>query len=408
MNMLNFLASETAIPFSDWMYGTLLKPNNSNAGSGFWGTDNAFIVITWINIIFFLTVVVPMVYFVMKYRRRAGVSAQRTPNHNTLLEVTWVVGPLAILTVLFFWGFQGYMKSQIARGGGEVIHIEGWKWAWEATYANGAKSQIGVYLDDYTHLPSNAKAGKMIGSRGNSLIPVFVVPEGVPVQFMLKSRDVMHSFYIPDMRVKMDLFPNRYTSLTIVPQNSDKSKSQAGQLSAIPADEDVEGRDHYVFCAEYCGQQHSEMAAILRVVKPEVYKKTLVMWANRDEVEPLDVIGENIYKRQCATCHTIDGSKNTGPTWKDAWGTEVTFTDGTKLSQVYGKGGDLNTAWTNYTRQSIIAPAEKIHEGFANQMTSFAGQFSDRQIMGIQAYFRKLANKALPEDSVKPEKKKAN
>src|SRR5689334_6234665 len=117
------LAWEFSDPISKWLRELFLKPSNSELGTDTWGTDNLFLLVTWINIVFFLTVVIPMLYFVMKYRRRPGVSALRTANHNTALEVTWVVVPLLILVVVFFWGFQGYMRAQVAKGTAETINV---------------------------------------------------------------------------------------------------------------------------------------------------------------------------------------------------------------------------------------------------------------------------------------------
>lgn len=393
------LAQQEVTSERGWLRSFLLKDSNSDVGQTFWGVDNLFMVVTWINIIFFLVVVIPMCYWAWKYRRKPGVAQQRTSNHNTALEVTWVVGPLLILTVIFFWGFQGYMKAQVAKGGAELITVEGWKWGWGATYKNGAGSGVNATLDDRRVAKGT---GELVGASGNGKVPVFVVPEGKPVKFLLQSRDVMHSFYIPDMRVKMDLFPNRYTSMTFTPLSASKpdgveNVSYDGTLA--------EGTDHYVFCAEYCGQLHSEMAAIIRVQKASDYDATLQTWGNVKDTLSLVDLGKYVYERKCATCHSVDGSKNSGPSWKGYYGTDVKFTNGSSLMSVYGQNGDMELAWANYIRESILNPAKVIHEGFANQMNSFAGQLSDRELEGIAAFIRDINGKSKEADKAPPAKK---
>ena len=162
MQSFSTLAWEFSDPISKWLRSVFLKPSNSELGTDAWGTDNLFLFVTWINIFGLLIVIIPMMYWVVKYRRRPGVPAQRTANHNTALEVTWVVVPLIILTGVFFWGFQGYMKAQVAKSTAEVINVTGRKWNWEVRYGNGATTPVQVYLDDHTTPNADGRArGKL-------------------------------------------------------------------------------------------------------------------------------------------------------------------------------------------------------------------------------------------------------
>ena len=389
------LAWEFSDPISNWLRSIFLKPSNSELGTDTWGTDNLFLLVTWINIVFFLVVVVPMIYWTMKYRRRPGVPAQRTPNHNTALEVTWVVVPLLILVVVFFWGFQGYMKSQVAKANHETINVTGRKWNWEFRYANGATTPVQLFQDDHR---KSIEGANLTGERGNIGMPMFIVREGVPVKFLLRSVDVMHSFYIPDMRLKMDLFPNRYTSLTFIPQTSKQTDAQklvaVGRItpdSVAGINPPIPGSDHYVFCAEYCGINHSEMGAFLRVVDQKTYDRVMADWGDIYKGKPLVKIGEMVHARVCATCHTVDGATNTGPTWKGSYGTQI------KL-----KGGGTRLMDESYIRDSIDNPGAEIHDGFENKMTPFKGTLSDLEYQGIMAYFRSLADKATDADKAVP------
>lgn len=366
---------------NEWLKNIFLKPGNSDLANSTWGVDGLFMFITWICIVSFFICMIPMCYWAVKYRRRPGVPAQRTPNHNTALEVTWIVIPLLLMTIVFFWGFKGYLHGQIAKGNAEVINVQGFKWGWDFKYKNGAGSGQLVYLDDNV-VPGDK--GQPVGRRGNTQVPVVAVPAGIPVKMLMTSRDVMHSFYIPDMRIKMDLFPNRYTSMTFIPQSAE-GPDQAGNITRLPNEKP--GRDHYIFCAEYCGELHSEMAGVMRVMTPSDYEQTLLAWGDVYGGGSFIDAGKLVYAKRCATCHTIDGGKNTGPTWKGAWGTQVPLVGGGKV-----------TFDENYTRESILNPSAKIHEGYANQMPSFAGQLSETEILGVIAYLRDLAGKTTEDD----------
>jgi cytochrome c oxidase subunit 2 len=388
------LAWEFSDPISKWLRELFLKPSNSELGTDTWGTDNLFLLVTWINIVFFLTVVIPMLYFVMKYKRRPGVAAQRTANHNTALEVTWVVVPLLILVVVFFWGFQGYMRAQVAKGTAETINVTGRKWNWDIRYSNGATPPFMLYQDDHRTL----EGPNYVGHRGNTALPMFIVREGVPVKFLLRSEDVMHAWYIPDMRLKMDLFPNRYTSLTFIPQTSQQTPEQRTRQVGSTTKDDmagitppIPGSDHYVFCAEYCGINHSEMAAFIRVVDQKTYDRVMADWGDVYKGKPLVDVGKMVHTRICSACHSVDGTKNTGPTWQGSYGTQITL-----------KGGGTVLMDETYIRESIDYPAAKIHDGFENKMTPFKGQLSDLEIQGVMAYFRSLAGKATDADKAKP------
>ncbi|MCW5765874.1 MAG: c-type cytochrome [Phycisphaeraceae bacterium] len=367
---------------NDWLHRVWFKPANSDLALNpdgslkFAGVDWVFMFILWVSIISFIIIVVPMCWWAWKYRRRPGFAAQRTPNHNTLLEVTWVVVPLVVLVFIFFWGFHGYMAAQVARGDALTILITGQKWNWAATYPNGATSGETKFLDDMT-MP----AAKQGGQRGNQGVPVLIVPEGVPVRFRMTSTDVIHSFFIPDMRVKMDVFPNRYTSYTFTPIRA-TAKTASGQY-----------QDHVIYCAEYCGTNHSEMAALLRVLPVSEYNQVVEEWGNvmgkmHEEKKPMWELGKWVYESQgCRQCHSIDGSKNTGPSWKGFYGKDV------PLSREGGEKFSLTTedGWANYIRESIIYPQRKIHAGYeAGNMNSYAGQLTEFQISGVIEYFKHL------------------
>jgi len=313
--------------------------------------DNLFLFIFWLCTVFFVGLMGAMTYFVIKYRRRPGVPQQRSASHNTPLELAWSVGPLLLLAVIFFWGFESYLALNVAPANAEEINVTAQKWSWNLEYDNGAQTTESI---------DNLIADKQV--------PVFAVPLGEPIKLIMSSQDVIHSFWIPNFRVKFDVFPFRYTTMWF----------EATSLG-----------DHYVFCAEYCGEQHSQMAAILRVMSPADYKQWKQDNKLDENIAPRD-LGKILYvTKACNSCHSIDGSPNTGPTWDGLYGkTETVLVDGQPQTI---------TADENYIRESILVPAAKIVEGYPNQMNSYQGQLTDRELNGLIAYIKTLSEQGRAE-----------
>jgi len=312
-------------------------------------SDSIMMWIFGFNVIWFVFLMALMCWWAVRYRRRPGVPPLRSAHHNTPLELVWTIVPSLFLGYMFYRGFSGYIGGMVAPSNAEVIDIRGMKWKWTATYDNGANA------------PDSVDAG---GLRG---IPIIYVPAGRPVLFRMTSNDVLHSFWIPDFRYKFDVIPNRYTSYWI-------NASAPGE--------------HWIFCAEYCGDYHSEMAARLVALPPAEYDELKAGWAI-DRSQPPEVLGKMMVETRggCIACHSLDGSKVIGPTWLNAWGYEVPLADGTKIP------ADDPAAWDEYIRESIVNPNAKLHAGYPPVMSSFAGVFTDEEIGWIIAYMRSLSDK---------------
>jgi len=343
-------------------------------------TDWMFMWLFWFCTAWFIVLMGLMVYFVVRYRRRPGQIAPYSPSHNTLLEVAWTVLPSLTLVFMFFEGFKGYADSAVAPGDSIEMTLKAKKWSWALIYPNGVESP-----EQTTTSPAGAVK-----------VPVFYVPESTPIKFRMSSADVMHSFWVPAFRVKFDVFPNRYTTYWFKATNLDTSDPKTKTFSATDkGNEKFAGRpylDHYIFCAEYCGDQHSEMAGIVRVVPMDVYLAKIEAWGS-ESLEPWQ-LGERVYQQQCIACHSIDGKANTGPTWKNIFGHEVEFADGTSLSA--SEMSD-DAKFANYIRESVYTPAKRIVKGFPNQMNSFQGQVSDKQLDGVIAFMKRLSDKGAAE-----------
>ncbi len=329
-------------------------------------SDALFLAITWFSIISFIVTIGAMVYFVFKYRRKPGVPVEPSPHHNTLLEILWTVVPSASMLVMFVLGFQGYTEKVVAPSTAMELKIDAWKWGWKVTYPNGASSPEQKFLEDKMILDGTAQ------QRGLQY-PVFYVPEDTDIRLRMHSQDVIHSFWIPEFRTKMDVIPNRYTGYGFRTPKV-RSGEQVTWTDDNGVGHTIPGRDMWVFCAEYCGDEHSRMAATLRVVPREVFNEKVAEWARPKSPW---VLGKQLWEQQCRICHSIDGSPGTGPSWQGLVGSQGPMSDGSVVEKD-----------PNYIRESILNPNARVVQGYAPAMPSFQGQLSDEDIEGIIAFMR--------------------
>lgn len=282
-----------------------------------------------VSVFFFFLIFILMMVFVFKYKRKTNLDKTSSVDHNLTLEVVWTVIPSILLLIMFIWGFQVYLEMSIPPKDSMEIKVTGQKWFWTFDYATGASSP-----------------GEL------------VVPVNKPVKMLLSSKDVIHSVYIPAFRVKMDALPNRYTVMWF----------EANKIGEYP-----------MYCTEFCGTEHSGMRAKVRVVSQEDYQTWIDQaGAGGDGMKP-EEYGAVLYKKYaCSTCHSLDGSKITGPSWKGIWGSsEATSAGSVKVDE-------------NYIRESILAPNAKIVSGYQPVMPSYTGILKDKDIEAIIAYIKTL------------------
>ncbi len=267
-----------------------------------------------------------------------------------------------------------------------IIMLTGKKWSWDFVYPTGAVTQ--------TFAP--------LGSRQT---PVFYIPAGKPVRLRMISSDVMHAFWVPDFRVKQDVLPNRYTTIWFEAKAPGGDKRLTEKEEPAIADKlkvlaGVPYEDHWVFCAEYCGTEHSEMSAILRAVPADAYQAWLNFVSDPSGLAPAKY-GEIMFKAQCASCHSVDGGANTGPTWQATYGNPAIPIEG--QPPVVGD--------ENYILESIRNPAAKVHQGFKNQMTPFPeSQLSNQKVEAIIAYMKYVSSftsQAVKDEVMKKPEEKA-
>ncbi|MBY0313061.1 MAG: cytochrome c oxidase subunit II [Phycisphaerales bacterium] len=325
-------------------------------------TENLFMYIMWINIVSFVALMGLIFYFIAKYHRgKQSENYQVSVQHNTPLELAWSIIPLIIMVPIFYYGFTGYLDKLSAPADAEEIMVSGQKWNWTFSYRNGAQP----------------RGDQVMLTKSNYPVPQFIVPAGRPVKLIMSSKDVIHAFYIPDFRTKMDVIPNRYTSMWFFPQPlSEQDKSKGGRL-------------HTVFCAEYCGDYHSEMAAQMKVVSIPEFEATIKQWTDYNPVDDLLKVGSMVYTAKgCNSCHSISGDKNTGPTWKNMFGDTHEYTN--------GESGKLVDE--NWLRENILYSQKRIMKGYPTSMPNYVGQLTPLEVDALIWYIKSLSDKTKPAD----------
>jgi cytochrome c oxidase subunit II len=293
-------------------------------------------------------------YFLVRYRdganrpaARPGAAARRTA---LSLELTAVAGLLALFVFWWVLGFRQYVRLEKAPEGSLTVYVTAKQWMWSFAYPRGG------------------------GSSG-----VLYVPVGRPVELVMTSRDVIHSFYVPDFRVKQDVVPGRSTSVWF--------------------EVDQPGR-HRLMCAELCGVGHSTMRGEVIALAPADYERALDRLApvrvagpvygapavvgEQDPPEGLSLaaMGQRVAAQSgCLRCHTVDGTPHIGPTFAGLYGAEIPLADGHQV-----------VADEKYLTESMMDPAARVHLGFRPVMPGYQGLLGAVEIGAVVEYIRTLAD----------------
>jgi cytochrome c oxidase subunit 2 len=308
--------------------------------------DFLFTVILWICIVFFVPIVIAMGYFMWVYRERPGYRGSPEALHNTAIEITWTVVPTMVVVWVFWEGAMGYLDMARIPKGTVDVNVTAKKWQWAFKYENGGEHEV---------IPVENASVKEL--------PLLVLPVDRDIKMIMRSDDVLHSFYIPAFRAKRDVVPGRYNYMWF-------HTTKEGLYD--------------LFCTEYCGDNHSQMNAKVKVVSQEEYKKALEK-AIQEPEDPLER-GRLLYKRQgCSTCHNAgaEGASGPGPSYNGSWGKPVQLESGTEVAFD-----------ENYVRESILNPQAKARKGYgkASPMNSYAGKLKDDQIDALITFIKSLEN----------------
>lgn len=315
-----------------WLFATLSQAQASNYMPPV-GTDIArqfdnlysFLLIT--STIACLIVIGGMIFFAIKYRRRTGNDQTPYISHNTFLEFLWSFIPLVLFLAMFGWGWYLFHQMRQMPANALEVHVTAYKWAWDFEYKSGKTT-----------------SGEL------------VVPVGQPIKLIMTSRDVLHSFFIPSMRIKQDVVPGRYTAQWF---NAEKIG------------------DYQVFCTEYCGDLHSRMLAKIRVVTLPEYEAWIL---ENDANLPMTERGEKIWAGKCVACHSIDGKRGAGPSWKGLWAA--------KDHPIEGGTVEVDE---NYIREAILEPNAKISAGYPKGvMPTFQGALKEEELTALIEFIKTL------------------
>jgi cytochrome c oxidase subunit 2 len=270
-----------------------------------------------------------MIFFTVKYRRDKNPTPTNIEG-NFALEVFWTVVPTILVMAMFYYGWIGYRDMEAFPEDALVVKATAQMYFWNFEYENGKKS------------------------------PKLKLPLGRPVRLNLESKDVLHSFYVPAFRIKKDMVPGIETKVGFTPD---------------------ELGSYDLFCTEYCGVGHSAMLSTVEVLPQEAF----LSWLQGEQVaekgaEPAGA--ELIEEYGCVGCHSLDGSRLVGPSFKGIFGRKATVaTDGQEREIVIDEA---------YLRRSMLEPNADVVAGYPDIMPSQEGLVTEQEIEDIINYLKTL------------------
>jgi cytochrome c oxidase subunit 2 len=293
--------------------------------------DALYFFLLAVSAFFVILIATLIVVFGVRYRRRAhgDVGAKVIPALS--LEIAWTIIPLGLGLVMFAWGANVYFAQAQPPAETLDIYVTGKQWMWKFQHLDGQREI------NELHVPAN-RAVRLTGT----------------------SEDVIHSLFVPAFRLKADVMPGRYTTLWF--------------NATTP------GRYH-LFCAEYCGTQHSGMIGTIVVMEPTEYQAWLSGGASEGSLASQ---GQKLFQDfACITCHRSD-VQGRGPNLEGLFGSNVEL-----------NGGQVATADEAYIRESILSPSAKVTVGFQPIMPTFQGLVSEEQLMALVEYIKSLKGRPI-------------
>lgn len=300
-------------------------------------------------------------YFLIRYRRRSRQEGRANPTANIPSGIKTEVGAIALLATLFlaFWyvGYRQFIRLTVPPEDAVDVYVMGKRWMWKFAYPSGQATISQLY-----------------------------VPAGKPVRLIMTSRDVIHSFFVPDFRIKHDVVPGRYTTVWF---------------------EATEPGTYQILCTEYCGTEHSMMRGEVVALGPADYERWLEGGPVPPPEEPvaelpgeLDLAGvappldfdlalgrQGLARRGqqaaaehgCLRCHTLDGTRHIGPTWAGLYGAAIEL-----------ESGQVRRVDDAYLTESMMDPMAAIHRGFSPVMPSYLGRLPPAETAAIVELIRSL------------------
>lgn len=294
------------------------------------------LVLFELGVVAFFTILVAALILVLcvRYRRGTKVDRSSPPTHSNILEASWIIPPLLISAVMFVWSADVFFEISTPPGDAQTIYIVGNQWMWKAQHPEGKRE-----------------------------INELHVPLGRPILLKMISQDVIHSFFVPAFRIKQDVLPGRYTMAWFQP-------TKVGQ--------------YHLFCAEYCGTEHSRMVGTVHVMEPADYDAWLA--ERQSSSESMAEEGYRLFvEHHCSGCHGPEPSVQ-APRLEGIYGKPVPI-------QI-GEGDDVSvqfvTADDRYIRDSILLPKHEVVAGYKPIMPSYQGQIAEQDLVKIVEYIKSI------------------
>ncbi|MDP3981464.1 MAG: cytochrome c oxidase subunit II [Chlamydiota bacterium] len=308
-----------------WLFAFSLFPTQASSMAG--KVDALFFYLIAVAVFFSVLIFALVVFFAIRYRRRSDQDRPKEIHGNLMLELVWSFIPLALTVVMFFWGAKLFFQESVPPQNASELFVVAKRWMWKIQHPEGPREINELHL-----------------------------PLDQAVKLTMTSEDVIHSFYVPDFRVKMDVLPGRYTRLWFEP-------NRVGT--------------YHLFCAEYCGTKHSEMRGTIVVMQPADYQQ----WLDKMKAteKPMASRGEDLFtKNRCVSCHG-DVPSRRGPTLENLFNSSVKLNNGSYVM-----------ADENYIRESILNPEAKMVDGYNPLMPTFKGLLTEEELVDILTYIKSL------------------
>jgi len=295
--------------------------------------DALFSYLLFTSIFFSALITILIFYTFLRFHRKSPKEVGSQAHGSTPLEIGWTIIPFLLAMVMFAWGAIIYVNYRIAPKDTLDIYVIAKQWMWKLQQPNGLKEI------NELHVPLNRD-----------------------VKLIMASEDVIHDFFVPAFRVKMDVVPGRYNTMWFRPTKP--------------------GRYHF-FCSQYCGTNHALMGGWVTVMEPADYAAWL-SGSSGGAADPV-VAGEKLFaEKACITCHVANGT-GPAPSLNGLYGARVLLADGSTV-----------VADDAYIREAILQPGAKIVAGYQPLMPSFQGQLTEEQILALTAYIKSLQSQPLP------------
>jgi cytochrome c oxidase subunit 2 len=309
-------------------YPLALWPTTASASAA--ETDHLIFAFTALTILLVVPIFAGIAWFAIRYREGVVVNRHHTTTRDRVLELGWMLIPFLLTLIFFGWGMKIFMQHKEGPANATVIEAIGRQWMWKFEHPGGQAEINDLH-----------------------------VPTGEPIRIHMISQDVIHSLYIPALRIQMETLPDRYTDLWF---NADRPGS------------------YHLFCSEFCGTDHSLMAGLLIVMTPGDYAKWL---ASAGSTESLDAAGKRLFSSYgCSGCHAAQ-STTRAPSLVGLFGKPVPL-----------ESGGTVTADSTYLRDKILNPDDDKIAGYKQVMPSFKGIIPEDDLTRIVDYLEHDGNTA--------------